>query len=401
MPHLNITTPLGRKMLVLILGVMGMFPALASDVYLPAFPEVARELHVTINQVQFTLAASMVGMGVGMLGWGMWSDRVGRRLPALIGTLMYVTASILCVFSPNLGWLIVWRLVQGAGGAAAVVASRALVRDFFSGTEMARMLAAVSTVFFITPVVAPSVGALILGVANWQALFVMMAAFGFFGSIGILALPESLKVENRVSNNFGQAMVAFGRILRDGHFRQYFWQNAASVCITISYISTTSDVYLVHFGLPRPSFALIFGITAFGQMVGAQVNRRLLKRIAVERLLTGFVIAQFSFATALFLVGHFTDAAWAVILFQVLTIFCGGSVVGNGTTLALRDYQVNAASGVALLALAQSLAGAFAAAATSFIPFEPVQRMTTAMWGAAVASFLLMITRQIRKRQIP
>lgn len=398
MPLLNTTSPTGRKLLVVILGVMGMFPALASDAYLPAFPEVARELHTTINELQFTLSIAMLGMGLGMLVWGMVSDRFGRRAPAIFGTIGYVVGSIFCALSPNLGWLIFWRLIQGFGGAAAVVASRAMIRDLFSGTEMARLLSAVQTIFFITPVLAPSVGALILGVANWQALFWMMAGFGVFGVVGILLVPESLRPENRVKNGALKAIGAFGHIIRDGNFRQYFWQNAASVCITISYISTTSDVYLVHFGLPRPSFALIFGLTAVGQMIGAQVNRRLLKRYSVERLLTAFVFAQFTFASSLFLVGHFTNSVPLVVAFQFLTILCGGSVVGNGTTLALRDYKVNAASAVALLALAQAMAGALAASVTAFIPLSPVLRMTTAMWGAALLSFGLMASRQIRKK---
>lgn len=373
-----------------------MFPALASDVYLPAFPEVAREFHVTINQIQFTLAASMVGMGLGMLVWGSISDRLGRKTPAIIGALMYLVASLLCVLAPNLSWLIVWRLVQGIGGSAAVVIGRAIVRDLYSGKEMARLMMAIQTIFFITPVLAPSIGAFILSFANWQALFVLMAALGAVGAVGVWALPESLKLENRVRNNLVQAFQTYGRVFQDGNFRQYMWQNGASVMVTIVYISTTADVYLQHFRVPEQAFGLIFGVTAFGQMVGAQVNRRLLMRFSVERLLVAFVIGQFTFATGLFIVGHFTDSIWLVMVFQVLTIFCGGSIGGNGTTLALRDYQVNAGSGVALLALAQSLGGALAATLTAYLPFTPVVRMTTGMGVAALISMSLMVSRQLR-----
>jgi len=396
MPQLNLSTTTGRRLLILILGVMGMFPALASDVYLPAFPEVAREMHVTINQVQFTLAASMVGMGIGMLLWGTISDRIGRKTPAILGSLAYLVASLLCVFAPDLTWLIVWRLVQGIGGAAAVVVGRAIVRDLYSGREMARLMMAVQTIFFITPVLAPSIGALILSFANWQALFVLMAGLGAVGVFGILALPESLKLENRVSNNLIQALGAYRLVFADGNFRQYLWQNGASVMVTIVYISTTADVYLQHFGVPEQAFGLIFGVTAFGQMVGAQLNRRLLTRFSVERLLVAFVIGQFTFATGLFIVGRFTDNMWLVMAFQVLTIFCGGSIVGNGTTLALRDYQVNAGTGVALLALAQSISGTLAASLSALLPLTPVVRMTSAMAFAALISFGLMSWRALR-----
>jgi MFS transporter, DHA1 family, multidrug resistance protein len=401
LPQVNIATKGGQRLLIVILGIMGMFPALASDVYLPAFPEVAREFHVTINQVQFTLAASMVGMGLGMLVWGSISDRLGRKTPAIIGSITYLVASLLCILAPNLTWLIGWRLVQGIGGSAAVVIGRAIVRDLYSGREMARLMMAIQTIFFITPVLAPSIGAFILSFANWQALFVLMAALGAVGAVGVWALPESLKAENRVQNNLVQAFRTYGKVFADGNFRQYMWQNGASVMVTIVYISTTADVYLQHFKVPEQAFGLIFGVTAFGQMVGAQVNRRLLMRFSVERLLVAFVIGQFTFATCLFIVGHLTDNIWLVMTFQVLTIFCGGSIGGNGTTLALRDYQVNAGSGVALLALAQSLGGALAATLTAYLPFTPVVRMTTGMGVAAFISFSLMASRQIHKRQIP
>ena len=401
MPLLNVTSSRGRKLFIVILGVMGMFPALASDVYLPAFPEVANQLHVTINEVQFTLTSSMLGMALGMLYWGPFSDGRGRRRPAILGTVIYVATSLLCAFAPSLIWLVVFRFIQGFGSGAAVVASRAMIRDLFTGVEMARMLSAVSTIFFITPVLAPSIGAAILSVADWHGLFFFMAGFGLLGLAGILAVPESLPRERRAIGGFWKSVSGFGRVFADGRFRGFLWQNAASVSVTISYISTTSDVYLVHFGLPKPEFGLIFGVTALGQMFGAQVNRRLLKRYSVERLLKVFVIGQFSFAFALFLVGHFTDNPWLVLTFQVLTIFCGGSVVGNGTTLALRDYAGSAATGVALLALAQTLAGALTASLTAFIPLPPVLRMTTAIGVAALVSFTLMVTRQTKRNQIP
>jgi len=396
--RLNLETKSGRRALTVTLGVMSMFPAMATDMNISAFEIIAKQFQVPIASVSLTLAVAMVGMGLGMTTWGPISDRIGRRIPALMGVGLYILGSILVMLSTSLPMMIVFRLVQSFGGSAGVIMSRSIVRDLYQGKEMARLLSAVSTIFLITPVLAPSVGALLLNWWPWQALFAVMAGFGLVISIAIFRLPETLADENRTSNGVLGSIKAYGQILQNSRFRHYAFHNAVTVAVTFSYISSTAAVYLGEFGLSKTAFAINFGITAFGQAVGAQLNRLVLRRISVVQAMRLFVILQVTFATAIFTAGTLHASVFVVIAFQVLTMMCGGSVIANGTTLALKDFSRNTASAVALIGLAQTGTGGVVSAILSFLPLLALQRMTGGMLFAAMLSLGALLYREFGSR---
>ena len=399
MQRLNLETKSGRRSLTVTLGVMSMFPAMATDMNISAFGIIAREFGVPIASVSLTLAVAMIGMGLGMTTWGPISDRIGRRVPALLGVGLYVLGSILVMFSPNLPVMIAFRLIQAFGGSAGVIMSRSIVRDLFQGKEMARLLSAVSTIFLITPVLAPSVGALLLNWFNWQVLFGVMAGFGILASIAIVRLPETLSLENRTNNGIVGSIRAYRDILRNNRFRHFAFHNAVTVAINFSYISSTAAVYLGEFGLSKTAFAINFGITAFGQAIGAQLNRLVLRRISVPQAMRLFVILQVTFASAIFLAGNLGGGVYLVMTFQVLTMMCGGSVIANGTTLALKDFSRNTASAVALIGLAQTGTGGLVSAILSFLPLLALERMTGGMLFAAMLSLGALLYRELGSRR--
>jgi DHA1 family bicyclomycin/chloramphenicol resistance-like MFS transporter len=396
--RLNLETKAGRRSLTVTLGVMSMFPAMATDMNISAFEIIAKQFQVPIASVSLTLAVAMVGMGLGMTTWGPISDRIGRRVPALMGVGLYILGSILVMFSTSLPMMIVFRLVQSFGGSAGVIMSRSIVRDLYQGKEMARLLSAVSTIFLITPVLAPSVGALLLNWWPWQSLFAVMAGFGLVISLAIFRLPETLADENRTNNGVLASIKAYGQILQNSRFRHYAFHNAVTVAVNFSYISSTSAVYLGEFGLSKSIFALNFGITAFGQAIGAQLNHFVLRKLSVLQAMRLFVILQVTFASAIFIAGTLHANVSVVIAFQVLTMMCGGSVIANGTTLALKDFSRNTASAVALVGLAQTGTGGLVSAVLSFLPLLALQRMTGGMLFAAMLSLGALLYREFGSR---
>ncbi|MEN9989747.1 MAG: hypothetical protein RL508_726 [Actinomycetota bacterium] len=398
MKRLNLETKAGRRSLTVTLGVMSMFPAMATDMNISAFEIIAKQFQVPIASVSLTLAVAMVGMGLGMTTWGPISDRIGRRVPALMGVGLYILGSILVMFSTSLPMMIVFRLVQSFGGSAGVIMSRSIVRDLYQGKEMARLLSAVSTIFLITPVLAPSVGALLLNWWPWQSLFAVMAGFGLVISLAIFRLPETLADENRTNNGVLASIKAYGQILQNSRFRHYAFHNAVTVAVNFSYISSTSAVYLGEFGLSKSIFALNFGITAFGQAIGAQLNHFVLRKLSVLQAMRLFVILQVTFASAIFIAGTLHANVSVVIAFQVLTMMCGGSVIANGTTLALKDFSRNTASAVALVGLAQTGTGGLVSAVLSFLPLLALQRMTGGMLFAAMLSLGALLYREFGSR---
>ena len=154
--------------LIFILGALSAFGPLSIDMYLPALPAIGTDLAASASEVQLTLTACFIGLALGQIVAGPLSDAFGRRRPLLVGLAAFAVASLLCAAAPNIATLVVLRVVQGAGGAAGIVISRAVVRDLFEGIELARFYALTLLVNGAAPIVAPIVGGLVLLVTSWH-----------------------------------------------------------------------------------------------------------------------------------------------------------------------------------------------------------------------------------------
>ena len=135
-----------RAVYVVVLGALTALGPFTVDLYLPAFPSIEAELDISTATVQLTLTATMIGFALGQLLVGPWSDKVGRRLPLIVATSVHVLASIAVVLAPDITWLMVARVLQGAGAAAGAVVAMATVRDLFGGYPLVRMLSRLALV---------------------------------------------------------------------------------------------------------------------------------------------------------------------------------------------------------------------------------------------------------------
>jgi len=162
----------------LLLGAIIALGPLTIDTYLPSLPTIQKDLSTTATAVQLTISAYFIGLAISQLVWGWITDRFGRRRPLLTGMLLYSAASFACAFAPNIGVLIGARVVQALGGAAGVVIVRAIVRDLWSGRDIARVMSSLILVMGVAPVVAPSLGGALLAAFGWRAIFVLLGAAG-------------------------------------------------------------------------------------------------------------------------------------------------------------------------------------------------------------------------------
>src|SRR4051794_37734608 len=161
--------------LVVVLGLVNAIGPLSVDMYLPAFPEIARDLATSAAQVQLTLTACVAGLAVGQLVIGPLSDRLGRRLPLMAAMSTYAVASVLCALAPAAPVLMALRLVQGLAGAGGVVIARAVVRDLHSGAAAVRLFSSLMLVTGLAPILAPLLGGQVLTVTSWRGIFVVLA----------------------------------------------------------------------------------------------------------------------------------------------------------------------------------------------------------------------------------
>src|SRR6478736_9894517 len=209
--------PAGRRfaVLTLLLGGFTAFGPLSMDLYLPAFPELAADLHASQAAVQLTLTADVIGLVVGQLVLGPLSDARGRRRLLIGSTLVCAIASVLCALAPSVGWLTVWRFLQGASGGGGIVLARAVAADVASGVAAARLFSLFMTVSSVAPIAAPVIGGVMLSITGtWQPMFYLLAIISLvLTAVAWRAIPETLPVERRHTGGLGETGRAFAKLM--------------------------------------------------------------------------------------------------------------------------------------------------------------------------------------------
>src|SRR5471030_1024709 len=161
-----------RVSIILILGALCTISPFAIDMYLPAFPEIAVALHTSTARISLSIASYFAGMAAGQLFYGPLLDHFGRKLPLYAGSILFIAASILCLCSRTVEWLIAMRFVQALGGCAAQVAAMAMVRDFFPAHETAKIISLLILILSVSPLLAPTVGGYASAHLGWQWVFI-------------------------------------------------------------------------------------------------------------------------------------------------------------------------------------------------------------------------------------
>jgi DHA1 family bicyclomycin/chloramphenicol resistance-like MFS transporter len=344
----------GTVRLVLILGGLAAFAPLSFDMYLPAFPELATDFGTSASAIQLTLTSCLVGVAVGQLVFGSLSDARGRRGPLLVGLVIYTVASALCALAPDALTLAGLRFVQGFAAGAAVVASRAVVRDLHSGTAAARFFSSLMLVNGLAPVLAPSIGSAVLEVTTWEGIFLVLAATGVLLVAAVaLGLPETLPRERRREAGLRRVLAGFGEPLHDRWFVGHALALGLAVSGVFAYIAGSSFVLQDVYGLSPRAFALVFGVNGLGIIVCGQLNRLLLRWTEPRRILLAGLGAC-AVAGVGVLVAIVADAPLGLVL---APLFVGVATIGfvmpNATALALTNHPHVAGSASALLGTTQ------------------------------------------------
>ncbi|HLW94453.1 MAG TPA: multidrug effflux MFS transporter [Solirubrobacteraceae bacterium] len=343
----------------MLLGALSMFAPLSTDMYLPALPSVAHDLHASTAAVALTLTASMLGLGFGQVVAGPLSDTLGRRRPVLIGIALYTVSSLLCAAAPDVWTLSVLRLLQGAAGAAGIVISRAVVSDLFSGTAAARYFARLMIVMGLAPILAPVIGGELLHVTDWRGIFVVLAGIG---AVLLLAswrgLGETLPPEARQHAGFANMRAVIRVLVHDRRLMALTVCYAAGFGAVFAYISGSPFVVEKVFGHSPQFFGLLFGLNAVGLVASSQIGGRIVTRVGPERLLHVGLVLSCIVGAALAL-SVFAHAGLIAVEACFFLLMCSYGLVGpNTTALALAPFPHVAGSASALMGLAQFSVGA-------------------------------------------
>ncbi len=348
--------------IVLILGALSAFGPMSIDMYLPAFPQIARDLGVPLGTVQLSISAFLYGSAIGQLFYGPLADRFGRRRPLLCGLILYIVSAIGCACVHTGEDLLFWRVVMAVGGGAGMVITRAVVRDLYDMTEAARMFSLLMLVMGIAPILAPMAGGQLLLITGWRGIFIFLGIFGLISFIAATAcLPESLPEERRIKRTFAEMAGIYGHLLRNRHFVRYAIALGCVAGISFSYISGAPFLFIELHRVTPQHFGLFFGANACGLIGASQINRRLLRYYTPQYILKvafSISVAATLLLTVVIATGIGGFPAEIILLFICLSMT--GFLYPNVTALALAPFDKTAGSASALLGTIQYTLGASA-----------------------------------------
>jgi DHA1 family bicyclomycin/chloramphenicol resistance-like MFS transporter len=387
---------------VVLMGAMAALGAMSVDMYLPSLPTVATELGTTTAAAQFTISGVLIGAALGQLIIGPLSDRFGRRRPALIGIALHIVASLLCVVVPSVGPLIVLRMIQGVGNSAASITAMAVIRDRFSGGPAARVLSRLMLVIGVAPLLAPTVGGFIAGVAGWRAVFGVLAAMGV--ALFVLVwrfLPETHAPAARASGGLGTALRGYAGLLRDRHFMALAVLPGLGMGALIAYVAGAPFVLQIGYGLTPQQFALIFALNGAGGIAASQINAALVRRTTPLHVLR-VVLPLIVVAGSGLLVVAATGAGGLLGLLSLLWLLLSllFMVMPNATALALTRRGDRAGTAAALIGALQAGVAGLVSPLVGLLG-EDATAMAVVMLGSALAAFtvLALATPAYRRRR--
>ncbi|RBY98125.1 Bcr/CflA family drug resistance efflux transporter [Blastococcus sp. TF02-8] len=381
-----------------MLGAFVALGPLTIDMYLPALPDIRRELATSSATVQLTLTGTLAGLALGQLVIGPLSDAFGRRRPLLAGAALHVLASLLVLVAPDVATLGALRTLQGVGCAAASVVAIAIVRDLYAGRAAATMLSRLFLVMGVAPVLAPTVGGEVLRFTSWRGVFAILAGYGIAVlAVGALALRETLPTGRRRSGGVRGTLRTYRMLLRDRIYVGLIISSGLTMAALFAYVSGSSFVYQREFGLDEQQFGLLFGAGAVWLIAATQLNPVLLRWFSPARILvTATVCGTLAGAGLLVLAGADLGGLLGVAVPLWLVLFATGLALPNGPALALSGYGDSAGSAAALLGAVQFGVGAAVSPLVGVLSNDALAMGVAIVGSLALAVGVLLAVRPWR-----
>lgn len=343
--------------IIIILALLTALEPLSIDLYLPGFIMISETFGASISAVQISLSTFLGGFAIGQLIWGPLADRFGRKKPILLSLLIFIAASVACIYVKTIEQLWVVRFIQAIGGCGGIVISRAIVTDYFDKSDTLKIFALLAVIMGIAPIVAPSIGNGVLHVFEWEGLFGAMAILGVvLFLLTLFLLPETLKKQK--SNAKSSVLTDYLQILQVKKFVIYALLAGIVNGALMIYVANGPLIIMDKGGFSSDMFSIIFATNAFGLMISSFVTSRLQRYIATNKLVK--LALLFMFAVSLILLALMYINAHIIIILVALFfyIFPLGILLPTTTELAITPFTENSGAASSLFGAIQ-LAVAF------------------------------------------
>ncbi len=389
-------TLVARRSFVLTLGLLTAMAALTIDMSLPAIPDMVRSLATDLPKGQLIVGAFMLGMACGQIPAGLFSDRLGRLPVLYAGMSLFAVAAIVATIAQSIDVMLAARFVQGFGGASAVVLSRAIVRDISSGKDAAKLMSLMTMIFTVAPVVAPTIGALLVAQWGWRAPFAAIAAGGILMLVGI----RSNLLETRTPNSDGHPLRQLQR-----SFAEFFSHRQSIFGLLLivvppagfmSVIAVSAALAVEIYGFSVQAYGLIFACAGLSILAGSIINRLLVPRIELVPLI-GIGIALMAIASTQLLLAAWMNTApfawvWACVC---LFFFAVPIVLSNAMVLALDPLPRIAGVASSIIGTIQNVIGASGAILGASIYDGTLRNAVLIIGGAGFIMLTIFLLRPL------
>jgi DHA1 family bicyclomycin/chloramphenicol resistance-like MFS transporter len=385
-----------RRSFVLTLGLLTATAALTVDLSLPAIPDMVRALATDLPRAQLIVGAFMLGMACGQIPAGLFSDRLGRMPVLYVGMSLFTVAATAAALAQTIELMLAARFVQGIGGASAVVLSRAIVRDIASGKSAARLMSLMTMIFTVAPVVAPTIGALMVAQWDWRAPFIAIAAGGALMLIGV----RSNLVETHTANADGHPLRQLQR-----SFSEFFRHRQSIFGLLLivvppagfmSVIAVSAALAVEIYGLSVQAYGLVFACAGLSILVGSIVNRLLVPRVDILPLIgTGITLMTLA-SLQLSLAAWLNAAPFAWVWSCVCLFFFSVPIVmSNAMVLALDPLPRIAGVASSIIGTIQNVVGATGAILGASIYDGTVRNAVLIIGGAGMVMLVIFLSQPL------
>ncbi len=388
---------MSRGEFIALIAVMFATIAFSVDAMLPALPEIGAELSPgAVNRAQLILTSFILGLGLGTFFVGPLSDAMGRKPVIYWGSAIYVAAAAMAWASSSLEVVLVARVLQGLGAAAPRVVAVAIMRDLYTGREMARMMSIAMMIFTIFPAFAPMMGAGIIALVGWRGIFVAFALFSLICVLWMgLRLPEPLAVQDRRPMRMPLLTDAVRQMLTHPSVRLSILVQTLCLGMLFTMLTMVQPVYDVIFDRAE-SFPYWFGAVALVSGSASVLNAAIVVRVGMRRIVTWSLGAQIGLSGAVLLLSGLSlpsGAMFAIFVFwQCYVFFMAGTTLGNLNAIAMEPMGHIAGMAASVIGAISTVLASAIAACVGLLYDGTLLPLTAAIAVMAMLGFALMLT---------
>lgn len=346
------------RFLVMYLVLLSALGSFVNDMYTPSLPEMSRYFGCTASQAQLSLTFGMIGLGIGQLLMGPISDHYGRKIVLSVSLIVFITAAVVSVFSPNMTTFLFLRFVQGAGAAGGYFLARTIPADIYHGRDLAKLMALIGAVNGLAPASSPMLGGIIADHGGWKAVFIVLAAFAVLVLCIAPKLKESLYKQDRTTVPWYKTIPGYLKLMKNTPFMVHISLKGCALGLLFSYISAAPFILEIHYGFSQTMYGIIVGLNSLAIAAGSMLSLRF-------HPFKNAVIPATIILLPSILIGAY--ALWHIhsfLLFEICSIsmlFAGGMIFSVTNSLAMNEGRMQAGEASALLGVAGYVVGAIVA----------------------------------------